>query len=895
MKGFLHILLTCLILYTGYAPLWAQSKPILIDGIVMDEDTHHPVENATIRLYSLPDSIYMKGTVSNAAGKFTISVVTGSYLLKVSYTGLMPEYRKVKPSHSSDVHVGEIRLRPDVIVLDETLVTAQAPPVVISGDTTIYNASAFPVPEGSMLEELVKQLPGADIDEEGKLTINGQTITKIIMDGEEFFMNNINALKDLPAEIVEGLKTYKRQTDMAALTGIDDGDGSIVLDLVIKPGMKKGWNGNFEGGYGNDDRYEGRANINRFNKADNVSATANMNDNGIQAVKRTGVNYSHTSKKIKYGGGVDYQRNERHTWSRRSTEEFMDNSTSQFSQQNSNSDSRTNRFSTSLCLDWKVNSRTSLIFRPSVSYSNNHSSSESGSETQDDGYTPINRKEASDGQKAKDFSTNGTLTVNRQFARKGRNFTLIVDYDLTNNHSDRNSVSRTSYFKYGDSAKVQNQWIDGANNSHRYRVQLSYLEPVFTNRFLEIKYSYRNNTSRSERYAYNWDELNNDYYQYPDTAHSNCYENINSIHTAGISFRTVRPSYFYLVGINLEAQQTDNRSYVQDSTIKRQSRNVLNYAPNVTFRYNFTKQTTLNVNYRGRSVQPSINDLQPVKDISDPLNIRTGNPDLKSTFNNSIMTTFRTYLPAHFTSLNIGLTYSNTLNSITRIVTYDEMTGVRTTLPVNVNGNWRLNGSVTLTSSFGKKKNFRVSSFLTHSYSNTIGYTVVDKKKSAVRSNTTNLRLSERLKMNYRTKIYDFGISTSVRYGKSTHSINSDKRRETFDYEIGGNANFNLPWNIKLSIEVDSRVRRGYGGKSDYTRTTWDAQISKQLLKKKRMTVRLNFYDILRQNEDFRRSISENTITDSETNTSTIYFMAHLAYSFSSFGTKKKRTNTVNK
>ena len=137
--------------------------------------------------------------------------------------------------------------------------------------------------------------------------------------------------------------------------------------------MKKGWNGNFEGGYGNDDRYEGRANINRFNKADNVSATANMNDNGIQAVKRTGVNYSHTSKKIKYGGGVDYQRNELHTWSRRSTEEFMDNSTSQFSQQNSNSDSGTNRFSTSLRLDWKVNSRTSLIFRPSVSYSNNHS------------------------------------------------------------------------------------------------------------------------------------------------------------------------------------------------------------------------------------------------------------------------------------------------------------------------------------------------------------------------------------------------------------------------------------------------------------------------------------------------------------------------------------------
>lgn len=130
-----------------------------------------------------------------------------------------------------------------------------------------------------------------------------------------------------------------------------------------------------------------------------------MNDNGIQAVRRTGVNYSHTSKKIKYGGGVDYQRNELHTWSRRSTEEFMDNSTSQFSQQNSNSDSGTNRFSTSLRLDWKVNSRTSLIFRPSVSYSNNHSSSGSGSETQDDGHAPINRKEASDGQKAKDFST----------------------------------------------------------------------------------------------------------------------------------------------------------------------------------------------------------------------------------------------------------------------------------------------------------------------------------------------------------------------------------------------------------------------------------------------------------------------------------------------------------
>lgn len=877
------------LLYLGTATVKAQTKHITIQGTILEEDTRLPVEQATIQLLSLPDSSFVKGVSSSEKGKFTISTFPGRYLLKFSFMGFTNEYKTLQTDIAKPiVQLGIIKLKPDAILLKETVIVAQAPPVVVVGDTTAYNASAYRVSDGAALEELVKKLPGAEINEEGKLTINGEEIKKIIMDGEEFFLNDPNAvLKDLPADLIDQLKTYKKKSDMARVTGVDDGKEEMVLDLRVKPSMKKGWNGNFEAGYGNDDRYRGKGMANRFKGKMNLSINGTANNNGINSNQRISANYSQNTQKLKYGGSVEIRRNKRDSWSRRHTESFLTDDTSQFSHQNNQSKGKTDGLSANFRFEWKIDSLTYLLYRPTLNFSKGNSHSGNSSETLDNDLNYINRKEASNNQTNDRFSTNGTIQFNRKLNSKGRNIALRLYYNIDDGNADRYALSHTAYLKHGDSVKVQNQWIDDLNDNNEYRVQVTYMEPVFTNRFIEFNYGYQNRASLSENYAYNWDEIEEAYSQYPDTAHSNCYKNNYSIHRAGLYFRTIRTNYFYNIGIDLEAEKSTSHSYLQDSTIEYLSRNVINYAPTINFKYSFSKQSTLQINYRGRTTQPSMTDLQPRKDITDPLNVRTGNSSLKPSFNNNVSATFNTYFAKTSRSVHANLSYSNTFNSVTRIVTYEESTGVRTTKPTNVNGNWRVNGSLTFSTPLSNNK-FTINTYTNSNYSNSVGFTVLDKELDAVKSNTTNLFLSERLRGNYRSDLIDFGLSAEIRYRKSEHSINKDNQRETFDYTFGAETNINLPWDIKISSDINCRLKRGYGGNNDNNRTLWNAQISKSFLKKRKATIRFHLYDILRENESSERIISTSSITDRESNTSNVYFMAYIAYRFNTFGNKTR-------
>ena len=889
------LLITLIISYINTAYIQAQTQRVTVQGTILEKDTQFPVEQATIQLLSLPDSNYVKGISSLEQGKFSLTTLPGRFLLKISFIGFTTEYKTLQiNSTQTIIQLGKIELKPDAVLLNETVIVAQAPPVVVTGDTTAYNTSAYRVSEGAALEELVKKLPGAEINEEGKLIINGQEVKKIMMNGEEFFLNDPNTvLKELPADMIDQLKTYQKKSDMARITGVDDGKEEMVLDLRVKPSMRKGWNGNFEAGYGNDDHYRAKGMANRFKNKMNLSINGTANDNGINSNQRIGANYSQNTQKLKYGGSIEVRENKRNSWSKRHTESFLSDNTSQFSLQNNQSDGKTSAISANFRFEWKLDSLTTIMYRPTFNFSKGNSNSGNFSETLNNESTPINRKEATNRQTNDRFSTNGSLQLNRKLNSKGRNIALRLYYDLDDGNSDRYSLSNTYYLKYGDSIKALNQWIEKLDKNNKYQVQITYMEPVFTNRFIEINYSYQHRSSLSEKYAYDWDKQEDTYSQYPDTAHSDCYKNKYSTHQTGIFFRTIRTNYFYNIGIEVEAQKMANKSYMRDTTFEYLSRNAINYSPTINFKYTFSKQTTLKINYRGRTAQPGMTDLYRKKDISDPLNIRLANPELKPSFNNNISATFNTYFTETSRSFNANLSYNNTMNSTTRIVTYDENTGGQTTQPTNVNGNWRINGSLTFSTPLSNKK-FTVNTHTNTNYGNSVGFTVLNKESDAVKSNTTNLFLSERLKGSYRSDLIDFELSAEVRYRKSEHSIKKENRRETFDYTFGTEANLNLPWDIKISSNINCRLKRGYGGKNDTNRTLWNAQISKSFLKKKKATVRFHLYDILRENESSERSISENSITDRESSTSNVYFMAYIAYRFNTFGQKRKRQSVQN-
>jgi hypothetical protein len=290
------------------------------------------------------------GNVTNLDGHFSLSVRPGKYLLKVSYIGYTPFFKQVALTRNNPrLNVGKVELASDAIMLAEAVVVAEAPEVTAVADTLVYNSSAYRVPEGSALEELVKKLPGAEVDENGKITINGKEIKKIMIDGKEFFADDPNiAMKNLPVNIIDKVRAYDKQSDLARVTGIDDGEEETVLDLSVKPGMNKGWFGNADVAAGTEDRYSGKLMLNRFvgeNQFTVIGAMNNVNDNGypgggggfrgggqngLTSIKMGGFNFSTQSEKLETGGSVNYNYKDADIISKQASETFVSSETSSF-------------------------------------------------------------------------------------------------------------------------------------------------------------------------------------------------------------------------------------------------------------------------------------------------------------------------------------------------------------------------------------------------------------------------------------------------------------------------------------------------------------------------------------------------------------------------------------
>ena len=486
MKKFvLLLLLVC----TCTTLSWAQNgKRITVTGTVIDGDDKSPVGQATVQLLSLPDSAMVVGNVTNNNGVFSIAARPGKYLLKVSFVGYLTQEKPLllnvnKPA----VNIGTVTLPTDAIMLGEAVIVAEAPQVTVSEDTIGYNASAYRTPEGAMLEELVKKLPGAEVDEDGNITINGKEVKKIMVDGKEFFGGDVKTgLKNLPVDMVEKLKTYDKKSDMARITGIDDGEEETVLDLTVKKGMNQGWFGNVDLAAGTEDRYLGRAMINRFYDKTQISVIGsanNVNDegfsgggggprwrrnNGLNATKMLGANFATETDKLELGGSVRYNYSDGDVISIGQVENFLPNGSS-FSNSNSNSRNKSTSLNADFRLEWKPDTMTNIIFRPNFSYgkTDNYSQVESGTFNADpygvvanpndylnfDGESneeldkirvnASNNKTLSDGNS---LSGNVTLQVNRKLNNKGRNITFRGSFGLGNDDNDQYSTSLTRYY-----------------------------------------------------------------------------------------------------------------------------------------------------------------------------------------------------------------------------------------------------------------------------------------------------------------------------------------------------------------------------------------------------------------------------------------------------------------
>lgn len=532
------LILLLLLVCTGTTLSWAQgSKRVTVSGTVVDGDDKSPIAQATVQLLSLPDSTMAVGNVTNNNGVFSVAARPGKYVLKISFVGYLTQEKPLQlTAGKPSVNVGTVTLPTDDIMLGEAIVVAEAPQVTISEDTIGYNASAYRTPEGAMLEELVKKLPGAEVDEDGNIKINGKEVKKIMVDGKEFFGGDVKTgLKNLPVDMVDKLKTYDKKSDLARITGIDDGEEETVLDLTVKKGMNQGWFGNVDLAGGTEDRYMGRAMINRFydkTQFSIIGSANNVNDqgfsgggggprwrrnNGLNATKMLGANFATETSKLELGGSMRYNYRDADIISSGYSQRFLQSGNS-YSNTNSNNRNKVSDFNADFRMEWKPDSMTNIIFRPNVSYNKTDGATmkESGTFNDDpynyianpNDYLNFNDMDGSDPLRdirvnatnehglsdTKSLSANATLQVNRKLNNKGRNITFRGSFGYGDNDNDQYTQSETRYYQIhnylgGDSIQYRNQYITMPTKNYNYTAQLTYSEPICSGYFSAVQLS----------------------------------------------------------------------------------------------------------------------------------------------------------------------------------------------------------------------------------------------------------------------------------------------------------------------------------------------------------------------------------------------------------------------
>lgn len=924
--------------------VFAQTKRVTVSGRVV-EDTGEPAVQATVQLLSLPDSTFTTGIASNEKGYFSLPrVKAGKYVLKVSYIGFKNKLIPLQLTASApNKNVGTVKLETDAIMLAEAVVVAEAPQVQIVEDTVAFNSSAYRTPEGAMLEELVKKLPGAEVDDDGNVKINGKEISKIMVDGKEFFGGDVQTgLKNLPVDMIEKLKTYDKKSDLARITGIDDGEEETVLDLTVKKGMNQGWFGNVDVAGGTKDRYMGRAMVNYFYDKTQVSLIAganNVNDqgfsaggggprwrrnNGLTAKKMVGINFATQTDKIELGGSARYNYSDGDIASVGSTENFLTSGNS-YSNSNTLSRNRNKRFSADFRMEWRPDTMTNIIFRPDFSYgkTDNLSSSESGT-FNDDPYNlvenpndylnlgnlaqndplrevRVNAINSGTLNDNKDITANATLQVNRKLNSKGRNITFRGRFSYGDSESNQFTESMTNFFLLqnylgGDSVLIRNQYINTPTKNYNYRLQLTYSEPIARATFLQFSYQFQYKYSESDKSTFDLQPFS-DWglgAALPDGYEENEIDSLGKYaeyryynHDASVALRFIREKYQLSAGMSFQPQHTI-LSYKRGDYMIDTTRNVFNFAPNIDFRYRFSKVSQLRFTYRGRSSQPSMENLLPIVDNSNPQNIRIGNPGLKPAFTHTMRFFYNTYDADKQRGIIAHANFSATQNSISNSRIYNEATGGWTTTPKNINGNWNAFGMFGFNTAL-KNKKFTINTFSNASYVNNVAYLTDSQTRVENKNTTTNLTLNERLNGTYRNDWFEFGLNGTLSYSIEKDKLTPDNNQQPYTFSYGATTTVSMPWSMSLSTNIANQSRRGYRDASmNRNELIWNAQLSQTFLKGA-ATISFEMYDILRQQSNITRSLTADGRSVYEYNGVNSYCMLHFIYRLNIFGGKAAR------
>lgn len=924
-----------------------EYQRLTISGQLLDADEKEPVLQATVQLFTANDSTFVGGTVSDNKGNFSIEAPSnGTYRLKISSIGYQTIEREVTLRRDQNQELGSLRMSPESVMLKETIVTAQAPQVVVKKDTLVYNPDAFRTPEGSAIEELIKRMPGAEVDEDGNITVNGKEVKKILLDGKEFMLGDVEtALKNLPVSIIQNVKFYDQQSDQARITGIEDGEKETVLDFSIKKGMNRGYMTNLDLAGGTKHRYASRAMGSSFTDKTRFVLMGNLNnkeDNagwwnrrGLNARKMLGTNLNYDDgTKLKVDMSIRWNHRDGDNENENTSENFYSQEYRTFSNNNSKSMSRSDNWNGNFRVEWKPDTLTTILVRANGSMGKNDGTQTSVAATfSDDPYLYVDdplgvlgilaSSSALDPylvnynrQASLSYGENknawGMLQLFRRLNAKGRNITFRVEGSAGDNQQESASNNEVHLFRIKNIAGEDSTYYTARYNStpsdnSGYVFNVNYSEPLWKGAHLQTSYELRYNQNKSDRQTYDfshepqnifsgivphyrdWDTWLSPVYGsldgFLDKSLSRYSEYKNYTHNIRMMLRYYQEKYDYNLGFLIQPQHSN---YIQDyrGIYVDTVRNVTNLTPTLDFRYKFTDQSSFRIQYRGDTRQPDITQLLDITDDSNPLYITQGNPGLKPQFTNSLNLYYNNYISKYKRSIVIYANYRNTRNSISNLVRYNAETGGSISRPENINGNWNVNSGITFNTAIDTTAHWNVGTDTRVRYNNYVSY-VAQQKADAQKNTTRSTNISERLNVSYRNDWLEITLDGWCNYQHSRNELQPTANLDTWQFNYGGRFLLRLPLDIEISSDLHERSRRGYNDPSSNTNELiWNGQISKTFLKSKSLIVALNFYDLLAQQSNYERWVGATGRSDTRYNSINSYAMLHVRYRLNMFGGK---------
>lgn len=937
----LAILLACLCTFTFAQNPTAGS----VKGRLLDSTTKEPLKGATISLLNSTDSSLISYVLSQDNGSFSFEkLALGNYLLHISYQSYDNYYKQVAIAATTlSRDLGSLHMQQEANVL-EGVVIKSSPPITIKKDTVEFNAGSFKTKPNAVAEDLLKKLPGVEVDKDGTIKAQGEQVTRVLVNGKRFFGDDPQmATKNLPPDVIEKIQIFDAQSDQSAFTGFDDGNRVKTINIVIKKNKNKGYFGKASAGIGNKDLYEAGMNVNRFNDNQSLSVVAQTNNvnkqnfsaqdvlgnaggggrngggggggnrrsgggggggnstgsgsTGLTTTYAAGLNYrSPWSSKTEGYGSYFYngQKTNRDQTSRTQTFVTSDTTTDNNQVLISRNQNFNHRFNYNI--ESKLDSNNNLIIRPSLSYQKTTSgNNRTTAIVKNQGIKVSNGISMSDNENS---GYNGGLEVNYQhrFKKRGRTISAFLTGNYSSNDGSGNNFSvNQSYLADGVSFVIDtvNQRNFSDVNSKSFSGTLSYTEPLSEHHLLEMNYNYSTNLNISDRKTYNYDSVSHDY-NVLDAGLTNDFESRNTSNRGTLSYRIQYPKVTASLGTGIQLSSLSSINRSKQTDLKQHFTNMY---PTATLNYNIAKQKSLRFNYDGRTNQPSVTQLQDVTDNSDPLNIKQGNPELKQSFAHSFRLLYNSFNQATmnnvFLTFNAAFTTNNITNSVITILDGVEKpagvpestpSGATVTRPVNLNGNYNMSLSFNYGLALKKpKSNLNLGSNLTQSQS----VNLQNNKGGSLKNYTRNYGLSGVVRWTTNLqKNFDVNFTSNSTYTIARYSVNASQNGNYFSESLSTEFTYYTNSGWLASSDFDYKY---YGRGAGYNTSVplLSLSVAKQIFKDKSGEIKLAVYDLLNQNVSITRNITQNYIQDVQNKVLTRYFMLTFTYNLRRFGDGK--------